>query len=68
MSRFGLAVRRYVGKQKGHGSIPLRFYFLVKKFVVCGQRPVTLSFTINETLMVLIAADLNAGVILVVTV
>ena len=38
------------------------------KFVVCGHRLATLSLTINEPLkMALIAADLNAEVILVVT-
>ena len=55
-------------KQKGLGSIPLRISFLFTKVVVCGHFLVTLSLTINETLMSLIAARLYAGVILVVTV
>ena len=70
MSRFGLAVWREAGKQiKGLGSIPLRLSFLVfEKVVVCGHCLVTLSLTINENIeMALIAAHLNAGVILVVT-
>ena len=50
LSRFGLTVRRWVGKQKDLGSIPLRLSFLLKKVVVCGQCLVTLSLTINETL------------------
>ena len=37
VSRFGLAVRRYAGKRKDLGSIPLRLSFLFKKVVVCGQ-------------------------------
>ena len=49
VSRFGLAVRRSAGKQKGYGSIPLRLSLLFKKVVVCGHCLVTLSFTINET-------------------
>ena len=36
-------VRRYVGKRKDLGSIPLQFCFLFKKFVVCGHCLVTLS-------------------------
>ena len=57
-------------KQKGLGSIPLWLSFLFKKAVVCGHCLVTLSLTINETLkwLSLIAAHLNAGVILVVSV
>ena len=43
--QFGLAVRRYVGKRKDLGSIPLRLSFLFKKVVVCGHCPVTLSIT-----------------------
>ena len=31
VSRFGLAVRQQAGKQKGLGSIPLRFSFLLNK-------------------------------------
>ena len=41
MSRFGLAVRRYVGKRKDLGSIPLRLFFLFRKVVVCGHCLVT---------------------------
>ena len=69
MSRFGLAVRRYAGKQRDLGSNLLRLSFLFK-IVVCGRCLVTLSLTIYETLksVALIAAHLNAGVILVVTV
>ena len=37
VNRFGLAVRRQAGKQKGLGSIPFRLSFLFKKVVVCGQ-------------------------------
>ena len=49
VSRFGLAVRRHAGKQKGRfGSIPLRLSLLFKKVVVCGHCLVTLSLTINE--------------------
>ena len=69
MSRFGLAVRRSAGKQKDLVSIPLRLSFLLKRVVVCGHGLVTLSLTINEAFKVaLIAAHLNAGIILVVTV
>ena len=50
VSRFGLAVRRQAGKQKGLGSIPLRVSLLFKKVVVCGHCLVTSSLTINETL------------------
>ena len=50
VSRFGPAVRRKIGKQKGVGSIPLRLSFLFKKVVVCGHCLVTLPLTINETL------------------
>jgi len=35
VSRFGLAVRLWAGKQKGPGSIPLRLSLLFKKVVVC---------------------------------
>ena len=38
-----------------------------QKVMVCTHYLVTLSLTINETLKWLIAAGLNAGVILVVT-
>ena len=50
VSRFGLAVRRDVGKRKDLGSIPLRLSFLFRKVVVCGHCPVTLSITSTETL------------------
>ena len=50
VSRFGLAVRRWAGKQKGLGSIAFRLSFLFKEVVVCGHCLVTLSLTINETL------------------
>ena len=50
VSRFGLAVRRQAGKQKGLGSIPLRLSLLFRKVVVCGHCLVTLSLTINKTL------------------
>ena len=48
VSRFGLAVRRYAGKQKGLGSNLLRFSFLFKKVVVCGHCLVSLSLTIMK--------------------
>ena len=35
--RLGLAVRRWAGKPKDLGSIPLRLSFLFKKVVVCGH-------------------------------
>ena len=41
VSRFGLAVRRYTGKQKDRSLIPLRLSFLFRKVVVCGHWPVT---------------------------
>ena len=70
MSRFGLAVRSgLVGKPKDLGSIPLRLSFFFKNVVVCGHCPVTLSITSYLYIkMALIAAHLNAGIILVVTV
>ena len=49
VSRFGLAVRRWAGKQRDLGSNPLRLSFLFK-VVVCGHCLVTLSLTVNETL------------------
>ena len=68
VSRFGLAVRRYAGKRKDLGSIPLRLSFLFKKVVVCGHCLVTLSITSYWNIkMALIAAHLNAAIILVVT-
>ena len=55
--------------QKDLGSIPLRLSFLIKKVVVCGHCLVTLSITSYSNIkMALIAARLNAGIILVVTV
>ena len=45
VSRFGLAVRRYAGKRKDLGSIPLRLSFLFRKVVVCGHHLVTVSIT-----------------------
>ena len=68
VSRFGLAVRRQAGKQKGLGSFPLRLSFLFKKVVVCGHGLVTLSLTINETLKWLSSLTILMQVILVVTV
>ena len=57
------------GKRNDLGSIPLRRSFLFKKVVVCGHYLVTLSITSYwNTEMALIAAHLNAGIILVVTV
>ena len=50
VSRFGLVVRRYAGKQKDLGSIPLRLSSPFKKVVVCENCLVTLSLTLNETL------------------
>ena len=68
-SRFGLAVRREGGKRKDLGSILLRLSFLFKKVVVCGHCLVTLSITSYRNIkMALIAAHLNAVIILVVTV
>ena len=66
--RFGLAVRRYSGKQKGLGSIPLRLSFLFEKVVVCGHCLVTLSFTINELLKWISSLPILMQDILVVTV
>ena len=49
--------------------MPLRLSFPVKKVVVCGHCLVTLSITSYRNIkMALIAAHLNAGIILVVTV
>ena len=67
-SRFGLAVRRYAGKQKDLGSIPLRLSFLFRKLVVCGHFTVTLSLTINKTLKWFSSLPILMQVILVVTV
>ena len=54
---------------KDLGSIPLRLSFLFKKVVVCGHCLVTWSITSYWNIkMALIAAHLNAGIILVVTV
>ena len=61
-------VKRWAGKQKDLGSIPLRLSFLFKKVVVCGHCLVTLSITSYWNIkMALIAAHLNAEIILVVT-
>ena len=69
VSRFGLAVRRWAGKRKDLGWIPLRLPFLFKKVVLCGHCLVTLPITFYRNIkMALIAAHLNAGIILVVTV
>ena len=65
VSRPGLAVMLWAGKQKDLSSNPLRLSFLFRKVVVCGHCLVTLSLTINETR---IAVHLNAGILLVVTV
>ena len=46
-SRFGRAVRRYAGKRKDLGSIPLRLSFLFKKVVVCGHGLVTMGISIH---------------------
>ena len=55
--------------RKDLGSIPLRLSFLFRKVVVCGHCLVTLSSTSYCNIkMALIAAHLNAEVILVVTV
>ena len=57
VSRFGLAVRSQAGKQRDLDSNPLLLSFLIK-VAVCG----------HCLKMALIAAHLNADVILVVTV
>ena len=67
VSRFGLAVRRKAGKQKGLGSIPVRLSLLFKKVVVCGHCAI-LSLNEWNLKLTLTAAHRNAGVILVVTV
>ena len=64
VSRFGLAVRRKAGKRKDLGSIPLRLSFLFKS---CGLWTLSCDF-VHRFQMSLIAAHLNAGIILVVTV
>ena len=64
--RFGLAVS-VTGRRKDLGSTPLRLSFLFKKFVICGHRLVTITSYWNIK-MALIAAHLNAGIILVVIV
>ena len=69
VSRFGLVVRRYAGKLKDLVQLLLWLSFLFKKVVVCGRCLVTLSTTSYRNIkMVLIAAHLNAGIILVVKV
>ena len=67
MSWFGLAVRLGVTRRT---SVRFRFGFLFSsKAVVCGHCLVTMSITIyQQNKMALIAARLNAGVILAVTV
>ena len=57
--------RGKAGERKDLGLIPLRFSFLFKKVVVCGQ---SCDFVHHSIKMALIAAHLNAGIILVVTV
>ena len=55
-------------KQKDLGLIPLRLSLLFKKVVVCGHCLVTVSITSYWNIkMALIAAHLNAGIILEVT-
>ena len=49
MSQFGLAVRRWAGKQTDFVRIRFGSPFS-SKVVVCGHCLVTLSLTINETL------------------
>ena len=68
VSRFGLAVKHYAGKQKGLSSILLQLSFLIKKDVVCGHCLVTLSLTINETLKWFSSLPISMQVILMVTV
>ena len=68
VSRFGLAVRRYAGKQRDLGSNPLRLSFLFKN---CGLWTLSCDFVPHNQWNIkiaLITAHLNAGVILVVTV
>ena len=68
VSRFGLALRHLAGMRKDFGLIPLRLSLLFKKVVVCGHCLVTLSITSYWNIkMALIAAHLNAGIILMVT-
>ena len=50
VNRFGLAVRRYDGKQWDLGSNPLRFPFLFKSCGLWTLVFVTLSLTIDKTL------------------
>ena len=47
VSRSGLAVRRYAGKQRDLGSNPLRLSLIFIKVVVCGHGLVALSLPIN---------------------
>ena len=59
-------VRRQAGKQRDFGSIPVRVSCLQKLWSVDSLA--TLYLKINEFIkMALIAAHLNAGIILVVT-
>ena len=63
-------VRRLAGKQKDLGSIPLRLSFLLKK-IYCGLWTLFCDFVPQSKRnieMGLIAAHLNAGVVLEVTV
>ena len=48
VSRFGLAVRHYAGKQKDRGSISLSPF--CTKIVVCGHCLVTLPLTVHENI------------------
>ena len=63
--RFGLAVRRLAGKQKDLGSNPLRLSSL---FSSRDLWTLSCDFEVPHIKMALVAADLNVGVILVVTV
>ena len=66
VSRFGLAVRCQAGKQRDLGSNLLWLSFLFK---ICDLWTLSCAFVpLNETLKHLIAAHLNAEVILVMTV
>ena len=62
---FGLTVRRWAGKQKDLGSNLLRLSFLFKG---CGLWTLSCDFVPHNIKTTLIAAHLNAEVILVVTV
>ena len=65
VSQLGPAVRRYAGKQKDHGSI-----LFLAPFKSCGLWTLflRLSLTVTEDIkMALIAAHVNAEIILVMT-